>query len=108
VGDSSTAITRARATFLSVFFCPSDKQLTTITVTDGGSNSWVIAQGSYVACNGNDGVDDQTSPPHTGVFVRGTQGYRFADIPDGLSNTFSVGERSVTMSWATWTGAIMT
>jgi hypothetical protein len=106
VGDAAAPIPSARSTFLKVFFCPSDRMMGTFTVTDGGSNSWVVAQGSYVACNGNDGVDDNTTPPHTGVFVRGTAGFRFSDITDGLSNTFFVGERSTTMSLATWAGAV--
>src|SRR5437868_4893743 len=71
VGDSSTAIVSARTTFLPVFYCPSDQKVGTFTVTDGGSTSWNLAQGSYVACNGNDGVDDMTTPPHTGAFIRG-------------------------------------
>jgi prepilin-type N-terminal cleavage/methylation domain-containing protein len=107
VGSSSTAIIGARSMFLKVFRCPSDPYAgTTFTVTDGGTESWVLAHGSYVACNGNDGVDDTTTPPHTGAFVRATQGFRIADITDGLSNTFFVGERCTTMSWSTWAGAV--
>jgi prepilin-type N-terminal cleavage/methylation domain-containing protein len=103
VGDPSNA--GPRTTFLKVFQCPSDpNQTPTFTVTDGGSNSWVLAHGSYVACNGNDGVDDNTTPPHTGAFVRAVRGFRVADITDGLSNTFFVGERCTTMSWSTWAG----
>jgi prepilin-type N-terminal cleavage/methylation domain-containing protein len=94
-----------RSSFLPVFYCPSDTKLATFTVTDGGSNSWVVAQGSYVACNGNDGVDDMTTPPHTGAFVRG-RAFRISDIVDGLSTTFFIGERSTTMSLSTWVGAI--
>src|SRR5262249_41601211 len=105
VGDSSPAITTARATFLKVFWCAADSMVGTFTVTDGGVKSWLVAQRSYVACNGNDGVDDNTTPEHTGAFVRGRR-LRIADITDGLSNTFFVGERSTTMSLSTWTGAI--
>ena len=90
-----------------MFQCPSDPNpVTTFTVNDGGSRNWMLAHGSYVACNGNDGVDDTTTPPHTGVFVRGTKGFRVGDVTDGLSNTFFVGERCTTMSWSTWTGAV--
>jgi prepilin-type N-terminal cleavage/methylation domain-containing protein/prepilin-type processing-associated H-X9-DG protein len=104
VGASSPAL---RTTFLKVFQCPSDpNSATTFSVTDGGAGSWQLAHGSYVACNGNDGVDDNTTPPHTGAFVRGVQGFRIADITDGLSNTFFVGERCTTMSWSTWVGAV--
>src|SRR5262249_35271537 len=58
------------------------------------------------ACNGNDGVDDNSTPPHFGAFVRGTVGFRIAEISDGLSNTFFVGERCTSMSLSTWVGAI--
>jgi prepilin-type N-terminal cleavage/methylation domain-containing protein len=104
VGDPANAVPRAY--FLKIFFCPSDRLVGTFTATDGGSNSWVLAHGSYVACNGNDGVDDFTTPPHTGAFVRGTAGFRVEDIVDGVSNTFFVGERCTTMSLSTWTGAV--
>jgi prepilin-type N-terminal cleavage/methylation domain-containing protein/prepilin-type processing-associated H-X9-DG protein len=102
VGDPVNAGPRSQ--FLKVFWCPSDRRIGTFTVSDG-VNTYVVAQGSYVACNGNDGVDDMTTPPHTGVFIRGMP-LRLADITDGLSNTFFVGERCTTMSLSTWTGAI--
>jgi prepilin-type N-terminal cleavage/methylation domain-containing protein/prepilin-type processing-associated H-X9-DG protein len=106
-GDPSPAVVAARTTFLKVFQCPSDPNSAhTFTVTDGGSNSWDLAHGSYVACNGNDGVDDNSTSPHTGAFVRGTMGFRIADVTDGLSNTFFVGERCTTMSWSTWVAAV--
>jgi len=107
VGDPSPAIVAARTNFLPIFQCPSDPHpVTTFTVTDGGANSWVLAHASYVACNGNDGVDDTSTPPHTGAFVRDVRGLRIAAITDGLSNTFFVGERCTNMSWSTWTGAV--
>ncbi len=105
-GSAAAPIATVRGTFLKTFRCPSDKMLTTFTATDGGAQSWVLAQGSYVACNGNDGVDDFSTPPHTGAFVRGTKGFRIADVTDGLSNTSFVGERCTTMSLATWTGVM--
>jgi hypothetical protein len=73
-------------------------------VTDGGNNSWELAQGSYVACNGNDGVDDFTTPPHTGSFLRAVKGFRIPDIVDGLSNTMFVGDRTSRLSYSTWIG----
>ena len=66
VGDPANAA--VVTTYLKVFRCPSDDVPQTFTVTDGGSNSWTLAQSNYVACNGNDGVDDFTTPPHTGAF----------------------------------------
>jgi prepilin-type N-terminal cleavage/methylation domain-containing protein/prepilin-type processing-associated H-X9-DG protein len=102
VGDPANAA--ARTTFLKIFFCPSDQLLTTFTVDDGGANSWTLAQSSYAACNGNDGVDDFTTPEHTGAFMRAVKGYRIADISDGLSNTFFVADRTVFLSYCTWAG----
>jgi prepilin-type N-terminal cleavage/methylation domain-containing protein len=102
VGDPSMAT--VRTTFLKSFFCPSDELFTKFTLTDGGSNSWDLAQGSYVACNGNDGVDDFTTPPHTGPFLRAVKGYRIAEIIDGLSNTFFVADRTSKLSYCTWVG----
>jgi prepilin-type N-terminal cleavage/methylation domain-containing protein len=104
VGSSAAPVPSVRATFLKVFWCPSDRMLGTFTATDGGSQSWVLAHGSYVACNGNDGVDDNSTPPHTGAFVRATKGFTVAAVTDGLSNTFFVGERCTTMSLSTWVG----
>jgi prepilin-type N-terminal cleavage/methylation domain-containing protein/prepilin-type processing-associated H-X9-DG protein len=106
LGDSAPPTPAVRATFLKVFWCPADRMVGTFTVTDGGSQSWSLAHGNYVACNGNDGVDDNSTPPHTGAFIRGTRGFRVADITDGLSNTFFVGERCTTMSLSTWAGII--
>ncbi len=47
-----------------------------------------------------------STPPHNGAFVRGTRGFRIAQITDGLSNTFFVGERCTTMSLSAWAGVI--
>jgi prepilin-type N-terminal cleavage/methylation domain-containing protein len=105
VGSATVPIPSVRTTFLPVFFCPSDRMVETFAVTDGGSSSWNLAHGSYVACNGNDGVDDQTTPEHTGTFIRG-KAFALADITDGLSTTLFIGERCTTMSLSTWAGAI--
>jgi prepilin-type N-terminal cleavage/methylation domain-containing protein len=102
VGDPSNAV--PLQTFLKVFFCPSDDLHTSYVITDGGTNSWTIAQASYVACNGNDGVDDFTTPPHVGPFMRAIKGYRIADITDGLSNTMFVSDRTAKLSYCTWMG----
>jgi prepilin-type N-terminal cleavage/methylation domain-containing protein len=102
VGHPANAAGRMQ--FLKVFYCPSDEQFTTFTVTDGGSNSWTLAQGSYVACNGNDGVDDFSTPAHTGAFIRAMKGFRVEEIRDGLSNTLFVADRTSQLSYSTWVG----
>ena len=104
VGSSAAPVPTVRATAVKVFQCPSDNSAGAFTATDGGAKSWKLAHGSYVACNGNDGVDDNTTPPHGGAFVRGTRGFRLADVADGLSSTFFVGERCTTMALSAWAG----
>jgi len=106
VGSNDAATISARTTVPKIFLCPGDNPVGTFTLTDGGTNSWLLAHGSYVACNGNDGVDDNTTPPHTGAFIRGTVGWRMIDMTDGLSQTFFVGERCTTMSLSSWVGVI--
>jgi prepilin-type N-terminal cleavage/methylation domain-containing protein/prepilin-type processing-associated H-X9-DG protein len=103
VGDPANAA--AIKTVLPNLRCPSDDVPSTFTITDVGSNSWTMAQSSYVACNGNDGVDDFTTPPHTGAFIRSTEGFRTVDIQDGLSTTLFVGERTGRLSYSSWAGA---
>jgi prepilin-type N-terminal cleavage/methylation domain-containing protein/prepilin-type processing-associated H-X9-DG protein len=88
------------ATSIKIYQCPSDVAVPNVPL--GGTT---VAWASYVACNGNDGVDDNTTPPHTGVFICG-QAFSIAEVPDGTSNTLMVGERCTTMSLATWVGAV--
>jgi prepilin-type N-terminal cleavage/methylation domain-containing protein len=113
VGDPTMAA--VRGTFLKIFSCPSDRdQAPTFTISSNSlatnenpppqPGSWVLATSNYVACNGNDGVDDYTTPPHTGAFLRATKGFRVADITDGLSNTFFVCDRPGFLSNCSWAG----
>ena len=102
VGDPANAAICKQ--YLKIFVCPTDFSMDTFVVTDGGANSWTMTPSNYVACNGNDGVDDFTTPPHTGAFVRAVKGFAPKDIVDGLSNTFFVGERTMKLSYATWIG----
>jgi prepilin-type N-terminal cleavage/methylation domain-containing protein len=114
VGDPSNAT--IRSTPLSVFICPSDPTyVSTFTITSSslatnvgpsptGLNSWVLATGNYVACNGNDGVDCFCTPPHTGAFLRTIKGFSVPAITDGLSNTFFVCDRPFSLSYSSWAG----
>jgi prepilin-type N-terminal cleavage/methylation domain-containing protein len=114
VGDPS--MTAVCSTPLKIFICPSDPTyVSTFTISTNsaagnvgpaptGLNSWVLATGNYVACNGNDGVDCFCSPPHTGSFLRAVKGFRVADISDGLSNTLFVCDRPSFLSYSSWVG----
>jgi prepilin-type N-terminal cleavage/methylation domain-containing protein/prepilin-type processing-associated H-X9-DG protein len=114
VGDPSMAA--VRTTVLKVFLCPSDplnQSFFTISVNAAATNvgpsptgqsSWQMAYGSYVACNGNDGVDCFCTPPHTGSFLRAIIGFRIPEISDGLSNTLFVCDRTSLLSFSSWVG----
>lgn len=107
VGSNDAATTQVRTAFLEIFSCPSDPTfISTFSVSDGGGQTWNMAHSSYVACNGNERVDDFTIPEHSGAFLRNRFGFRLTEIKDGLSTTLFVGERSVTTSVAAWTGVI--
>ena len=86
---------------LSIFLCPSDTFVGTF-VPDGASVS--IAHANYTGVFGNLEIEDGPGNGN-GMFYRNSR-LRFADMVDGTSNTFFVGERSSNLSKATWTGAL--
>ena len=95
----------ARMTRLKVFICPSDERRDTFTVPDKNGQSIVdVAHANYV---GMFGTQEITANPDigNGIFYRNSR-TRFADINDGTSNTVAVGERSLNLAYATWTGAV--
>ncbi len=102
---------------LSLFLCPSDAMPRVWTATQGSTWFYMgvvystsiplgdVAGSNYVGVFGigEPGVDGD------GLFYRNSN-LRPADIPDGLSNTFAVGERSITLGagrgQATWAGSV--
>lgn len=100
----------ARTTSMSVFLCPSDSPagLTFWTKNAAGAPICEIAFGNYV---GMAGVYEVTAFPDTGngaqgVLLRNSR-VRFADMTDGSSQTFFVGERGSRQSpMTTWVGAV--
>src|SRR5262245_58982346 len=84
--DNINRVPRERR--LPVFLCPTDtKSLDGFVLM--GSERYAMA--SYVANFGPPDLDD-TQEKRDGVFSRNSS-TRLADISDGLSNTFAVGER---------------
>jgi len=106
----------ARSTYLSAFRSPSDvgPDSWKISAEDGSGVLATLPTSNYIGCYGTMELDDCAElPPGTscdgdGVFFQNSQ-VRFADILDGASNTFMVGERKtdVDQGWfSTWIGVI--
>jgi prepilin-type N-terminal cleavage/methylation domain-containing protein/prepilin-type processing-associated H-X9-DG protein len=93
--------TTPRVTQVPILRCPSDnaplKFLTVTTVVE-------VASSNYVGVFGTLELDDDPGAGN-GMFYRNSR-LRFADIIDGSSNTFAIGERSSNLSFSTWTGAV--
>ena len=116
----------ARLTVVNSYLCPSDGSLLrTFTVVDStaaagpppvpGNPICDVASSSYVGSFGKGDVSSlypynpTDDPPGRdngeGLFFR-NRSIRIAEVIDGTSQTFAVGERSQHLSRATWTGAI--
>jgi prepilin-type N-terminal cleavage/methylation domain-containing protein/prepilin-type processing-associated H-X9-DG protein len=115
----------ARLTTLGSFFCPADAWRqdiftvvdSTTTGTSPGGPICDVASSNYVGSVGTGDpsslypyiIDSDNGPPGrdngNGLFFR-NHSVKIAQITDGTSQTFAVGERSQNLSRATWTGAV--
>jgi prepilin-type N-terminal cleavage/methylation domain-containing protein len=99
-----------RTAGLPVLLCSSDPGPKVIPVYElsGSFTGNVLTQAArsnYVAVFGTGEVGDDPPGPADGVFYRNSQ-TRVADVTDGLSNTFFVGERGTRLASVTWLGAV--
>jgi len=92
---------------LAVYTCPSDRRTGVYTVLAGGSNQPLVdaATISYAACYGTAGLMTELPDQGDGVFYRASE-TRIRDIPDGLSNTFAIGERGSVFAQVPWAGVM--
>ena len=95
-----------RTTRVPLFVCPSDLSTGVFTIQDNKNNPLVqAATNSYAACQGvGPDIDDDLDDAN-GMFFRNSK-VTFADITDGSSNTFAIGERASLMTQTPWAGAV--
>jgi prepilin-type N-terminal cleavage/methylation domain-containing protein len=100
IGASANAFARLQP--LAVYRCPSDRRVDTC-VTAGRPVE--VARANYVAVYGSNADIDTNPGGGNGVFYRNSR-TRIADVTDGLSATFFVGEQCHGHAQSTWVGAV--
>ena len=103
----------ARTHYVSLYRCPSDIQSSRRDFDLGTASGSLVtlAIANYVGMFGTQELDDcEGQPPGFTCLGDGAfqhqQSVRFADIQDGLSNTYLVGERSSRIEHSTWVGVV--
>ncbi len=88
----------------SSYLCPSDTTKSQIPVRDeaNANTIYTVAGSNYVGMYGLGEVGEAPGNG-SGMFYRNSR-LSFADMLDGSSQTFMVGERSHNLSYVTWTG----
>ena len=111
---------QARETVLPVLICASDANPKVFTIFGGGSEGdedeafatnidsgtpmFRLARSNYVGVFGTSEIEEQPGAGE-GVFFYLSR-TRFAEISDGLSNTFMVGERGTKQGNSVWAGVV--
>ena len=94
------------ATNLNVLHCPGDRVFDPFEIKDdAGKAITVVASGSYAGCYG--ALGDVANDPGggNGFFVR-NKTRMMEEFPDGLGQTFAIGERSSMLTRAPWIGVV--
>jgi prepilin-type N-terminal cleavage/methylation domain-containing protein len=102
----SPSMEEARTRLLRLYTCPSDLQTGVFTVYTNKNESLAqAATNSYAACFGAMRTMNLNPDVSDGVFCRNSA-TRIADITDGTSFTFLVGERGAFFTKTPWAGAM--
>ncbi|HYH66378.1 MAG TPA: DUF1559 domain-containing protein [Urbifossiella sp.] len=113
---SHDAVRQVNVSFLR---CPSDPRQDPIPLSEFANPAALttpLARSNYVACYGNTPYLGESATVLTnhltvdgilgrGMFYRNSR-TRIADVLDGLSNTFAVGEKNAHMTMASWAGVV--
>jgi prepilin-type N-terminal cleavage/methylation domain-containing protein/prepilin-type processing-associated H-X9-DG protein len=95
-----------RTTRVKIYECPSDYGAGVFTVLNEFNTALADAYtNSYAACLGAGADVGEQADNGTGVFFRNSK-VRFAEITDGSSNTFAIGERAAMFCKTPWAGAV--
>ena len=96
----------ARLMPLTIYTCPSDIG-TGVFQVQGESSVFLTSAStnSYAACFGAGGLPNTQPDVSNGMFFRNSR-VRVAEITDGMSNTFMIGERAALLARAPWAGVI--
>lgn len=95
-----------RTASIPLFLCPSDVAPATFGLIESDSDTpyLTLPSANYIGVYGTSEPDEfHPTPPGDGTFIN-TRPVRFAEMTRGLSNTFIVGERSISMFAASWIG----
>jgi hypothetical protein len=86
--------------------CPSDTDPGVYQVWDELNQPLArVATNSYAACFGSFGLMNTDPDTGNGLFQRNSR-IRYADVPDGLSQTLAIGERAGMFAKTPWAGAM--
>lgn len=97
-----------RSTPLRLYTCPSDTGAGVfMVIADVGDDLGLAATNSYAACFGSGGILLDQPIEGNGLFSRNSH-VRIADVTDGTSATFAIGERAAILTQTPWAGVMST
>lgn len=112
--NTPTVGTGAGATPIAVYTCPTDRQtgrhpvrsVVGTPLVEAATNSYAACfRSGFVSKYAADNSIARAPDQRNGLFIRNGQ-IKMAEVTDGLSNTFAIGERAALFARGPWVGAI--